>query len=84
MEAGLESVDVGIDESPPVGDRRRQPLVPVLDEIGVVDLEQGDRHVHDRGLRGAGADLVAEASMARPEAAVEIGDPPDGTDDTGD
>jgi hypothetical protein len=73
VEAGLESVDVRIDEPPAIGDRRREPLVTVLDEESVIDLEQRDRHVDHRGLCRAGSDLLTKSSIPGPEAAIEIG-----------
>ena len=84
MEVGLESIDVGLDELPPRRDRHRQALVAVLDEKGVVDLEERDRHVDDAGVRRALSDGLAELRAARPEAPVEVVDAADGSDDVGD
>ena len=84
MEVGLELIDIRLDELPSRGDRHRQALVAVLDEIGVVDLEERDRHVDDAGVRRALCDGLAELRAASPEAPVEVVDAADGSDDVGD
>ena len=66
-----------IDVPTTVGDRHRKPLVAVLDEEGVIHLEQREWHVDHRGTRCPGADLITKASVPGPEAAVEVGNPAD-------
>src|SRR5439155_19734498 len=71
----------GIDLVAAGGDRQRQPLVAVLDEVGVVDLDQGDRQVDHPWVRGALLDLPPEASRSRADAPVEVVDGVNGADD---
>src|SRR4029079_612218 len=81
VEIGLEPVDVGVDLLTAGGDRERQALVAVLDEVGVVDLDQADRQVDDPGVRGTLPDHRSEARRPWAEAAVEVLGPVDGPDD---
>ena len=82
VERSLVALDVGIDLVAAGGDRQRQPLVAVLDEVGVVD--QGDRQVDHPWVRGALLDLPPEASRSRAEAPVEVVDAVNGADDVRD
>ena len=81
VELGLVSVDVCVDRLATRRDRDRQPLVPVLDEIGVVDLQQRDGHVDNDGIGRSIRDGPAQLASLRSEAAIEVGDSPDGSDD---
>jgi hypothetical protein len=84
VEVGLEAIDVCVDLPAARGDRHREPLVAILDEIGVIDLDQGDRQVDDGGVGRTLPDCPPELDGARPEATIEIVDPTDRADDVGD